>query len=189
MLLQLMHLRLLPVAILGASVPLQASFIEEFKEIVLEPFVDPDDQSWGVTASFADSDDDAVYAIHRGWHTEFGDTDFEYGWEVGGGIAYSGKRDEAGVFVHLDLVAGRELFEFGPVELDFYLLAGVQFQSIEVPGGTYNNFRLGAYFDWEIEVQDQEWFIRTGYLHISNANVGGRNEGHDALWAGAGFRW
>lgn len=168
---------------------LSASGWDSMREIVVEPFVDPDGESWGVTASFGDSDEDAVYAIYRGWYAEFGDTGIEYGWELGGGVAHSGKRDDTGAFAHLDLVAGMELFEIGEVELDFFLMAGIQLQTIEVPGGTYNNFRLGAFFDWEIEIDDREWFIRTGYLHISNANVGGRNEGHDAFWVGGGFRF
>ena len=175
--------------LLAAGSGLGGSVVETVTELVVAPFREPEVQTWGATASFGDSDEDAFYSVHRGWYRPLGEGSLDYGWEVGGGLAHSGKRSNDGAFAYLDLLLKGEIVQFGRLTGELVGLAGVQLQTLRMPGRTHNNFRLGAFVDWTIEAGERDWFLRTGYLHASNANVGGGNEGHDAWWAGLGFSW
>ena len=88
------------------------------------------------------------------------------------------------------MVFKRPLWEAGAFDLGFNGIAGGQLQTIQFPGGSYHNGRLGFYLDggWDF-ANGRALELRFGYLHISNANLSGGNEGHDAYWAGAGWRW
>ena len=151
---------------------------------------EPDAQSWMVTGTFGDSDEDAVFALQRAWRRQVAGSAWEWGWEVGLGIAQSGKYERTGALGTLDLVVRRPLWQGGAFVVGINGIAGAQVQSINFPGGSYHNGRIGGYFDfgWEGSARRTlEW--RLGYLHISNANLGSGNEGHDAVWLGAGWRW
>jgi hypothetical protein len=151
---------------------------------------EPESESWTVTGSFWDSDEDAVYALQRGWRRGLPESAWELAWEVGLGVADSGKTGKTGALGTLDLVARRPLWRGGRFEVGINGVAGLQLQSIRFPGGSHHNGRIGGFFDFTwggAEARALEW--RLGYLHISNANLGSGNEGHDAIWAGAGWRW
>ncbi|MFP4282578.1 MAG: acyloxyacyl hydrolase [Opitutales bacterium] len=181
--LKVLMLSLLSLVVLGAA---EASWIDPWKT-----WEGPDEQSWVITATFKDSDEDAVYAAQRAWRRRFGeDSRWLLGWEVGAGVADSGKYEQVGALATLDLVLKRELWTYGPLDLGFNGIAGLQLHTIDFPGGSFYNGRLGLYFDlgWAFSAT-RAIELRAGYLHISNANLGHANEGLDAIWLGAGLRW
>lgn len=156
----------------------------------LAPWRDPDEQSLVVSGSFGDSDEDAVYAAQRSWRKRLPDSDWLLGWDLGLGAADSGKYDRVGALASADLVFKRPLWESDRFSLGFNAVFGGQVHSIRFPGESYHNGRLGGFFDLAFQPRGgRSLELRFGYLHISNANLSGGNEGHDALWAGAGLRW
>jgi hypothetical protein len=151
---------------------------------------DPSRQSAGMTATLGDSDEDAQYVGHWTWWSGLETSAWEWGWEVGLGLANSGKYERTGAVGVLDLVVRRPLFDVRGTDVGLLGAAGLQVQSIEFPGGSYYNGRLALAFDFLLPTnREKAWNVRLGYLHISNANLGPGNEGVDSIWLGAGWAW
>jgi len=167
-----------------AAMPLPAGILDPF----MEPLRAPDERLALGSVSLGDSDEDAVYQAPYGVRSRLGESSWSLGWEVLAGIADSGKYSRTGVMAGLDLTLNRRLVEWRSLRADLLGMAGWQVQSIEFPGESWHNFRLGLALEWRIG-ETSPWLLRSGYLHISNANLGAGNEGVDSIWMGFGRVW
>lgn len=151
------------------------------------PFVQPQFVGEGASFTIGDSDEDKVVQLYRGWYVEEAEG-WVRGWEIGIGMVDSGKESAFGAFGSIDKVLRRRLASTSQVALGFHGALGWQVQTTGFPGDSLHNFRIAAAFDWR-RAPDAPRFLRLGYFHLSNANVGGGNEGIDAVWIGTGRDW
>lgn len=151
------------------------------------PLFEPESVGEGIHLTIGDSDEDKLFNLYRGWYR--GDPGgWQRGWELGAGWLDSGKDNDFGAFGMMDKVGRVALWERGGWTLKLNGTLGWQVQTIGFPGDSYHNFRLAASLDlWRGRSSSR--FLRFGYFHLSNANLGGGNEGIDAFWLGTGREW
>ncbi len=153
---------------------------------------DPSDSHYFVMGTFADSDEDAVYAASWNRFAPVGATSrWVTGWEVIAGMVHNGKQDKDGAMAGIDGIIGYDLRRDPAFRIRALIGVGFIVHSIEFPGGTHFNMHFPMAIDWSGTFGQEEsgwgWFARTGYLHISNANLGSGNEGHDGVLVGFGL--
>jgi hypothetical protein len=153
-------------------------------EWIKAPILAPTEESWFVTTTLWDVDEDAVYSLHGRRLRTSPDTPWRWGWEGLVGMADSGQPGDEGLIAGVDAVVGRRLPGLESVPLDLLGSVGVQGQTIGFPGKSYLNFRLGLAFEGPL---GRSFRLRLGYLHLSNANIMRGNEGLDAVWLGLGW--